>query len=263
MSSDVMKDYEEYKAAGRVWGQVPPDRIKKIKFPRIPKEIADRFLALEDMTTNVSDALDTFGVQTVVPASYLPPLSDNQRMVGNVVTLRSIPERKTPTQGVFDKDPIKMSTREVYYLSEPGDVLVADFGGDKNVSNMGGMSCKVGQTSGFAGAIVNGAVRDVDGIRALNYPVWAVGRTPITGKFRIEAIEINGPVTVHNVVVYAGDFVVADSSGICFVPHELVQKVLDYVEATEAAENKMRGLIDNKRPISELKPLFRARYNGC
>lgn len=262
MTNDVMKDYEEYKAAGRVWGQVPPERIRKIKFPRIPKEIADRFLALEDMTTNVSDALDTFGVRCVVPASYIPPLLPGKRLAGNVVTLRSIPERKTVTQGVIDKEPIKMSTREVYYLSEPGDVLVADFGGNKDISNMGGMSCKVGQTAGFVGAIINGAARDVAGIRALDYPVWAAGVTPITGKFRIEAIEINGPVTVHDVLVHAGDFVVADDSGICFIPHELVMKVLEYAEATEKAENKMRGLIEDKRPISELKPLFRARYNG-
>lgn len=262
MTSDVMQDYEEYKAAGRVWGQVPPERIRKIKFPRIPKEIADRFLALEDITTNVSDALDTFGVRCVVPASYVPPLWPGKRIAGNVVTLRSIPERKTPTQGFLDKDPIKMSTREVYYLSEPGDVLVADFGGNKDVSNMGGMSCKVGQTSGFVGAIVNGAVRDVAGIGNLDYPVWAVGRTPITGKFRMEAMEINGPVTVHDVLVHAGDFVVADDSGICFIPHELVMKVLEYAEATERSEDTMRGLIEDKKPISELKPLFRARYNG-
>ena len=83
MTSDVMKDYEEYRAAGRVWGQVPPERITKIKFPRIGKEIVDRFLALEDMTTSVSDALDTFGILTVVPASYIPPLAEGQRIAGS------------------------------------------------------------------------------------------------------------------------------------------------------------------------------------
>lgn len=260
--TQILSEYEEYKAAGRIWGQVPPERIRKIKFPRVDAKVVEMVLALKDPTTTVSDVLDALGVRGVVPASYLPPIAAGKRMAGTVVTLRNIPERKTPTQGYLDKDPIKMSTREVYYMSEPGDVLVADFGGNKDVSNMGGMSCTVAKTQGFAGAIVNGAVRDVASIRDLDYPVWAAGRTPITGKFRMEAMEINGPVTVHDVVVYPGDFVVADDSGICFVPAEHVQRVVDEILSIESAEDTMRELILNKRPISELKPLFRKRYTS-
>ena len=63
---------------------------------------------------------------------------------------------------------------------------------------------------GFAGAIVNGAVRDVPAIRELDFPVWSAGVTPITGKFRMEATEINGPVRLHDIVVYPGDLIVAD-----------------------------------------------------
>ena len=40
----------------------------------------------------------------------------------------------------------------------------------------------------------------------------------MTGKFRMEAVEMNGPVTVHDVAVYPGDLVLADESGVCFVP---------------------------------------------
>jgi 4-hydroxy-4-methyl-2-oxoglutarate aldolase len=259
--NDVMKDYEEYKAAGRIWGQVPADRIKKIKFARTEASVIKRYLALPDLTTTVSDALDGLGYQSVIPASYIKPLLPGKKLVGNVVTLRSIPERKTPTQGYIDKEPIKMSTREIYYMSEPGDVLVADFGGNLDVSNMGGQSCLVAKTKGFAGAIVNGAVRDVPAIREIDYPVWAAGATPITGKFRMEAMEINGPVTVHGVVVYPGDLAVADDSGICFIPHEFVSKIIDDAEAIGAAEDNMRDMIKRDVPISELKPHFRKRYS--
>jgi 4-hydroxy-4-methyl-2-oxoglutarate aldolase len=254
-------EYEEYKAAGRIWGQVPQDRIKKIKFPRVPKETIDQYLALQDMTTTVSDILDSLGLRGVVASTHLPPLLPGKKIAGTAVTLRNIPERKTPTQGAHDKDPIKMSTREVYYLSEPGDILVADFGGNLDVSNMGGQSCTVAKTTGFAGSIVNGAVRDLTAIRELDYPVWAKGATPITGKFRMEAIEINGPVTVHDIVVYAGDLIVADDSGICVVPYEHVDRVLAEAQAIEQAEDVMRDLIKNKKPISELRPLFRKRYD--
>ena len=192
MSRDqVLSDYEEYKAKGRVWGQVPVERITKIKFARPAVSIIERYLALPDLTTTVSDLLDSYGINGVVPASYIKPLLSGKRIVGTAVTLRSMPEKKTATQGSIDKEPIKMSTREIYYLSEPGDVLVADFGGNLDVSNMGGQSALVGKTAGFVGAVVNGAIRDLPAIREIDFPVWAAGVTPITGKFRMEATEIN------------------------------------------------------------------------
>lgn len=259
---EVLRDYEEYKAAGRVWGQVPVERITRIKFPRTDPAIIKRYLALPDLTTTVSDALDGYGVLGVVAASHIKPLLPGKKIVGNAVTLRSVPERKTPTQGYLDKEPIKMSTREVYYLSEPGDVLVADFGGNLDVSNMGGQSALVAQTSGFVGAIVNGAIRDLPAIREIGFPVWAAGVTPITGKFRMEAMEINGPVTLHGIVVYPGDLIVADDSGICVVPQEYVARLIDEAEAVGGAEDQMREMIVNKTPISELRPHFRKRYTS-
>jgi 4-hydroxy-4-methyl-2-oxoglutarate aldolase len=258
---EVLKDYEEYKAKGRIWGQVPVDRISKIKFPRPAKSIIERYLALPDLTTTVSDLLDGYGVNGVVAASHIRPLVEGKKIVGTAVTLRSMPERKTVTQGVFDKEPIKMSTREIYYLSEPGDVLVADFGGDLNVSNMGGQSALVAKTSGFVGAVVNGAIRDLPAIREMDYPVWAAGVTPITGKFRMEAMEINGPVRLRDVVVYPGDLIVADDSGICVVPFDKIEMLIDEAESVGKAEDQMRELIEKKAPISELRPLFRKRYD--
>lgn len=260
-AGSVEADYDEYNAAGRIWGQVPRERIKKIKFPRASAEIREGYLALEDMTTTVSDILDSLGIAGVIPASHMPPVIPGSRIVGTAVTLRNIPERKTPTKGYVDKEPIKMSTREIYYMSEEGDVLVGDFGGNRDVSNMGGMSCTVGKSFGFSGAVIFGAVRDIPTIRKIGYPVWSSGVTPITGKFRIETMEVNGPITVHGLLVEPGDLVVADDSGICFVPAEHIETVLKQAQEITDAEDFMRDLIETKKPISELKPHFRKRYS--
>jgi regulator of RNase E activity RraA len=260
MIDSVERDYDEYAALGRIWGQVPRERIRKIRFSRIAKDVVRQFLELDDLTTSVSDVLDSLGVRGAIAGSHIPSLIPGKRIAGTVVTLRSIPERITPTQGHITKDTIKMSTREIYYLSEPGDVLVCDFGGNLDVSNMGGQSCLVGKTHQFSGAIINGAVRDVSAIRALDYPVWCRGVTPITGKFRMEAVEINGPVTVHDVVTCPGDLVVADDSGICFVPSDLVGHVLEKTKSICEEERQMSQLIMEGRSIGELKPLFRRRY---
>jgi len=247
-SEEVMNDDASRKAQGRVGRKMPPDRIHKICFSRPDASVIARYKALPDVTTTVSDLLDDYGIAGVVAGSHLKPLIPGKVLVGTAVTLRSIPERKTPTQGVFDKEPIKMSTREVYTLSEPGDVLVADFGGNPDVSNMGGQSALIGKTAGVAGAIVHGAVRDVPTIRALDFPVWSTGVTPITGKFRMEAMEINGPVSMHGIVIYPGDLIVADDSGVCVIPAENVLRLIAEAERICAAENQIRDLIRSKAP---------------
>ena len=254
------KDFAEYEAAGRIWGLVPRERITKIKFKRTPKEIIDRYYKLEDMSTTVSDILDGYGIDGAIPTSYLKPVIPGSKIVGNAVTIRNIPVRKTPTQGAHDHDFIAMSTRDIYYMGEPGDVLVSDFGGNLEVSNMGGQSCTVGKSCGFAGNIVNGCCRDVSSIREMGYPVFSVGTTQITGKYRMECVELNGPVTLCGKLVEPGDLMVADDSGVCIVPQELAEKVIDEAEKIAASEEKMRQLIEEKRPISELRPLFRSRY---
>lgn len=262
VSQTIRNEYEEYERSGRIWGEVPIERISKLDFPRVPEAVRQAYLELTDLTTSVADSLDAHGICGAIAHSHLPNLLPGMRIAGTAVTLRNVPERKTPTQGTLDKDPIRMSSRECHYLAEPGDVLCVDFGGNVEASNMGGQSCLVAKMQGLSGAIVDGAVRDVNTIRDLGFPVWCRGGTPKTGKYRMEAMEVNGPVTIHDILVQPGDFVVADDSGVCVIPPELVEPILAEAQKTEAAEERSRQMIRDKRPLSELKPLFRARYNG-
>lgn len=253
-------DYEKYLEDGRIWGLVPRERIQKITFPRVKKEIIEEFKKIDDLTTTVSDVLDSMGIKGTVATSHIKPVIGGKKIVGPAVTIRNIPERKTPTQGSLDKDFIKMSTRDIYYFSEEGDVLVSDFGGNLDVSNMGGQSCFVAKTRKFAGSIVNGAVRDVSTIKELDYPVWSRGTTAITGKYRMVCIEMNGPVTLCDLIVEPGDLIIADDSGVCVVPFDRVEEVLVQTKAIVASEDVMKEMIATGAPIDELRPLFRSRY---
>src|SRR5438132_5441962 len=95
-----------------------------------------------------------------------------------------------------------MAEFEAHNLAQQGDVLVIQ--GVADVSNMGGISAQTGKRQGEIGAIVQGGVRDIVHSRALDYPVWASDITPVTGKWRIETVEINGPVQIGEVRVAAG-----------------------------------------------------------
>lgn len=81
------KDYAEYEAAGRVWGLVPRERITRIKFPRVSKQIIDGYLSMEDMSTTVSDVLDSYGIDGAIPTSYLKPVIPGSKICGPAVTI--------------------------------------------------------------------------------------------------------------------------------------------------------------------------------
>jgi hypothetical protein len=136
--------------------------------------------------------------------------------------VRNILQRINPIEGAR-QHVNRMAEFEAHNLALKGDVLVIQ--GVADVSNMGGISAQTGKRQGEIGAIVQGGVRDA---RALDYPVWASDITPVTGKWRIETMEINGPVQIGEVRVAAGDLVVADNTGVCFIPRD-VPSLLNHI----------------------------------
>jgi regulator of RNase E activity RraA len=255
MSEQLEREYLEYKEGGRIWGTIDKDRIKKINFPRTPKHIIDEFLKIEDPTSTVSDILDKLGIRGAVAGTYLRPVIPGKTIVGNAVTIRNIYERQTVTKCHVNGETHKMTVRDIYYLGEPGDVYVMDFGGNLDVSNLGDQACALAQSKGFAGCIVNGAVRDIAGIRRLGYPVWSRGITPITGMFRLEGMELNGPVTLYDITVCPGDLIVADDTGVCAIPPDKIDYVLEEVKKVIAKEVVVRQQVQEQKSIEELKKL--------
>ena len=128
-----------------------------------------------------------------------------------------------------------MAEFEAHNLAQQGDVLVIQ--GVADVSNMGGISAQTGKRQGEVGAIVQGGVRDIAHSRAVGYPVWASDITPVTGKWRLETVEINGPIQIGEVRVAAGDLVVADDTGVCFIPRDMMLEVLEAAEKKAKAED--------------------------
>jgi 4-hydroxy-4-methyl-2-oxoglutarate aldolase len=122
---------------------------------------------------------------------------------------------------------------------------------------MGGISAQTGKRQGEVGAIVMGGVRDIAHSRTVDYPVWASDITPVTGKWRIETVEINGPVQIGHVRVSPGDLVVADDTGVCFIPRDVVLEVLELAERKAAAEDLRCKAIDDGIPVPDIS---RATY---
>src|SRR5262249_4942810 len=117
--------------------------------------------------------------------------------------------------------------------------LVVDAGGVKDASCFGGLAAHTAAAAGIAGALVDGAVRDLDEIESAGLPVWAAAVTPRTGNRRLEAVAINRPICCAGAQVRRGDVVVADRTGACFVPFEILDRVIERVVDTSRQEAQL------------------------
>ena len=240
----------------RLMGLIPPERIKTWQVPRPSKSLLQELLSLDGLTPTLSDILDSLGISGAVPGSILKPVLAGRKIAGPAITLKYIPERVTPARSFHEKARAKLADRDAYAITEPGDVVVIDGGGMAGVSAMGGLSTTVAKSYGLAGNIVDCGVRDVAEMRKLDYPVWSRGITPITGKFRFEALEINGSVVCAGVQVSPGDLVVADDTGVVFIPQRFIVEVIcRAIEASKKEEHLMKALEDGSS-IGEIKKIL-------
>jgi regulator of RNase E activity RraA len=230
-------------------GRVPRECIRMLEIPRLPVEILEGFHALVDLTGTLSDAMDELGLAGVVPASVLAPNLPGRRIVGQAVTVRNIERKQSVLRSAREKRN-RMGETEAYNLAQPGDVVVIE--GLAGVSNMGGQSATLAHRQGCAGAIIDGSYRDPDASRGLGFPIWARGVTPITGKWRLETVEVNGPVHVAGIAISAGDIVAADEAGIAIVPREEAAAVLAEAQRIDLGDSRRKRDIAAGVTIADL-----------
>jgi 4-hydroxy-4-methyl-2-oxoglutarate aldolase len=207
-------------------GKLAPEAVGMMELPRLPGAVLEGFRALGDLTGTTSDALDECGISGV---ALLRPTDPRARIVGQAVTVLNVRRPEVSVDGAS-----RLGEIEAHNLAEPGDVLVIQ--GVAGISSMGGISASVGRRQGEAGAVVDGAVRDIDHSRSIGYPVWSSGVSPVTGKWRIETVAVNKPVSIAGVQVHPGDLVVADECGVCFVPRSRALDVLEKARQIEQSE---------------------------
>jgi regulator of RNase E activity RraA len=230
-------------------GRLPREAIRMLELPRLPRDVVDGYAALVDLTGTISDAMDELGIVGVVPAYVLPPVNTGTRIVGQALTVRNIQRTAQIHKAALDKSNTQGES-EAHNLAETGDVLVIE--GVMGCSNMGGQSATIARRQGFAGAVVDGTVRDPEQYRGMGWPVWCRGFTPITGKYRMQTVEINGTVQVCGVQVKPGDLVCADEAGVAFVPREQAVALLEAARKIDAGDTRRKKDIDGGASVSDL-----------
>ncbi len=142
----------------------------------------------------------------------------------------------------LDKNPYELELRAVDSC-QPGDILIAAAGGSNRSGIWGELLSTAARNCGCEGVIVHGAVRDIDKMRDMGFPVFATSKNPYDSQNRQRVIDLDVVVEIDGVKFSPGDIVMADEDGIVVVPRDVEEQVIKAALEKVSAENITRDAI--------------------
>lgn len=133
-------------------------------------------------------------------------------------------------------------------------VMVVEDGAD--IAGMGGLMGTAMYAREYAGAVIDGGVRDVAHLKKINFPVYALGVVPSTSVHHYRFAGSNIPVVCDGVEVKPADIIVADQDGVVVVPRAEAQKVLALAQDMDFKEHSMYAYIEKLKSIQEAVKKF-------
>ncbi|HEY9498845.1 MAG TPA: hypothetical protein VIQ78_07470 [Terrimesophilobacter sp.] len=177
----------------------------------------------------VSDCLGRFNAMSSSIRALTPV-----GVVGPAHTLRSV---------VGDNRSVHLELTSV----APGSVLVIDAGGYADRAIWGGVLTIAARKQGILGVVIDGAVRDIDELTELEFPVFARGTSP-AGPHKAGGGASAVPISCGNVPVSQGDLVIGDRDGVVVVPSALIDETLVLARARLELERQWIERINSGIP---------------
>ncbi|MFE1630324.1 RraA family protein [Brevibacillus reuszeri] len=159
-------------------------------------------------TTCISDALQ--GMTNM--DSSIKPLKEEYRIAGRAFTVQ---------MPIGDNLTVLQAIRE----AQPGDVLVIDAKGDTYRAIAGDFIVGLAKTLGIQGIVVDGVIRDIIGIKQLDFPVFCKGTT-VAASGKAGWGQINVPISCGGTSISPGDMIVGDADGVVVIPQSIEQEIL-------------------------------------
>ena len=201
------------------------------------KSMEEELISLlkEVSTPNISDAMHRKGAMRDIH-----PINVGTKMAGTAITVQTFPGDWAKSVEAID-------------LGGPGKVIVI-YNGSNYVAPWGGLATLSCKTKGIEGVVIDGAVRDVDEIRAMNYPVFASAVVPNAGEPKGMG-EINAEITCGGQLVKPGDYIVGDDSGVVVIPRERAYEIARRAKEVEKNESRMYEEIRRGSTLSQVAKL--------
>jgi 4-hydroxy-4-methyl-2-oxoglutarate aldolase len=197
----------------------PPQTEIRRDFERVAPEVVKK--AAQFAASIIADVAGRRGTMD----GRIAPVSPSMRMAGPAFTIEVRPG-----------DNLMIHTAMT--MAKPGDVLVIDGKADRTCALMGSIMINACRKLGFAGVVLDAAVRDTEELRELGFPVYVGGANP-NGPTKFVPGRINWPVSCGGVSVQPGDLVVGDADGVVVVERDKAATLLD-AAAKKVAEERTR-----------------------
>lgn len=203
-----------------------------------PKTITLEMMRAELYSAVLSDALDALGYSSQSPRVQLPPLTGIDKIVGRCKTTLWV------DMAHVDPKPYDLELRAVDGC-KPDDILIAAAGGSMRSGIWGELLSTAARNSGCIGSIVDGAVRDVQKMRTMGFPVFARGTCVYDSLNRQRVVDADVTVEIDGVRFAPGDLVIADIDGVVVCPQEVEAEAVRRAWEKVHAENITRDAIKN------------------
>jgi 3-hexulose-6-phosphate synthase/6-phospho-3-hexuloisomerase len=197
-----------------------------------------RAIFLQVSSPNITDAMHRKGAMAGIFS-----LCGNVKMVGRAVTVHTI-------AGDWAK-PV-----EAIDVAKKNDVIVINNDGVTDVAPWGELATRSCKTKGLAGVVIDGAVRDVDDIRALKFPLFAKAIVPNAGEPKGFG-EINAEIRCAGQYVRPGDWIIGDESGVVVVPQERAYEIARRALEVRKNEERIREEIERGSTLSVVAELIK------
>jgi len=205
-------------------------------------QICQRYQRL--YTGAIADILDKTGYRRQVLPFAITPFTQVSRVAGPAFTC----------QGYPCADPAHDDTQTRLAILDsitPGTVSVWASGGSTDCAHWGEIMSTAARQRGCTGAVIDGGVRDVDFINAMQYPVFARFKCSASSIGRWDIHQHQIPVNIGNTIIRPGDFVFGDTDGVVIVPREIIEDILVAAEDVYQRESAMRAELRRGVPIKD------------
>ncbi len=207
-----------------------------------PEQIIAALKRPENSTGNIADAVEEATGARGWMSADMKPIYDS-RIVGRAATALMRPVLKNDTR--------KYTNHILDILDEApaGSVLGYVMQDGLEIAAMGNLMGTTAKVRGLAGAVIDGAVRDISELRRLEFPVWSRRVSPATSVGRMISVDKQIPVKCGEIMVHPGDYIVADADGVVVVPTAAAEKVIEFLKQYDDKESKMIPIIEREKSM--------------
>jgi len=212
----------------------------------IDTEVSEGFRGryLKLYTGAIADMLDKAGHRHQVLPRYVTPFTNANRVAGPAFTGQGYP----CASAANDDTQTRLGMLDSI---QAGTVSVWATGGSLECAHWGEIMSTAARERGCTGAVIDGGVRDLDFIDAMNYPVFAKFRCSASSLGRWDIKEYQIPIKIGDTVIHPGDFVFGDIDGVVIVPKDMTLDILVAAEGLYERESGMREELRRGLPIKD------------